>query len=59
MKKTTRRKYTDEFKDDAVKLETEQGYNFFSITNQLKIGKISVDFISEELPCLKKLLLQE
>ncbi len=37
MKKTTRRKYTDEFKDEAVKLVTEQGYKITEAARNLDI----------------------
>jgi len=37
MKKTTRRKYTDEFKDEAVKLVTEQGYRITEAARNLDI----------------------
>ena len=37
MKKTTRRKYTDEFKDEAVKLVTEQGYKITEAARNLAI----------------------
>jgi len=37
MKKKTRRKYTDEFKDEAVKLVTEQGYKTTEAARNLGI----------------------
>lgn len=37
MKKTTRRKYTDEFKDEAVKLVTGQGYKITEAARNLGI----------------------
>ena len=37
MKKTTRRKYTDEFKDEAVKLVTEQGNKITETARNLDI----------------------
>ena len=37
MKKTTRRKYTDEFKDEAVNLVTEQGYKITEAARNLGI----------------------
>jgi transposase len=37
MKKTTRRKYTDEFKDEAVKLVTEQRYKITEAARSLDI----------------------
>jgi len=37
MRKTTRRKYTDEFKDEAVKLVTEQGYKITEAARNLDI----------------------
>ena len=35
MKKKTRRKYTEEFKDEAVKLVTEQGYRITEAARNL------------------------
>jgi len=37
MSKKTRRKYTDEFKDEAVKLVTEQGYKISEAARNLGI----------------------
>jgi len=37
MKKMTRRKYTDEFKEEAVKLVTEQGYKITEAARNLDI----------------------
>lgn len=37
MKKMTRRKYTDEFKDEAVRLVTEQGYKITEAARNLDI----------------------
>ena len=37
MKKTTRRKYTDEFKDEAVNLVREQGYKITEASRNLGI----------------------
>jgi transposase len=37
MKKTVRRKFTDEFKEEAVKLVTEQGYKISEAARNLGI----------------------
>lgn len=37
MSKKTRRKYTDEFKDEAIKLVTEQGYKITETARNLGI----------------------
>lgn len=38
MSKRTRRKYTDEFKDEAVKLITEQGYSIAEVARNLGVN---------------------
>lgn len=42
MKKTTRRKYTDEFKDEAVKLVADQGYRITEATGNLDIFPLNL-----------------
>ncbi len=39
MKKTVRRKYTDEFRDEAVKLVTTQGYKITEAARNLGIAR--------------------
>jgi hypothetical protein len=43
MKKMTRRKYTNEFKDEAVKPVTEQGYKITEATSNPEMAQIPRD----------------
>ncbi len=55
MKKTTRRKYTDEFKDEAVKLVTEQGYKITEAARNLDIhDSLLRRWIKDRSPEVKK-----